>query len=58
LHQGRRSFIFPGMLSASSEMNEAFENFRSPLDNKGKFARVMFKIRLDVNGVADPNDNG
>lgn len=46
------------MLSASSEMNEAFENFRSPLDNKGKFARVMFKIRLDVNGVADPNDNG
>lgn len=45
------------MLSASSDMDVAFENFRSSLDNKGKFAKVMFKIKLDINGVIDPNDD-
>jgi len=37
-------------------MNTAFDNFRSPLDNKGKFAKVMFKIKLDEEGVLDAND--
>lgn len=55
-HQGRREFIFPGMLSASSEMSCAFDNFRSPLHNKGKFAKVMFKIKIDDTGVKDKND--
>lgn len=44
------------MLSASSDMSTAFENFRSPLENKGKFAKVMFKIALDFEGVKDSND--
>jgi hypothetical protein len=45
--RGEREFLFPGMLIAHSDMENAFENFRTPLDNKGKFTRVMFKIKID-----------
>ena len=55
MNQHRREFIFPGMLSASSVMDIAFENFRSPLSNSGKFAKVMFKIRIDDKGAKDAN---
>tara|TARA_B110000285_G_C15074572_1_gene589964 strand:+ start:79 stop:213 length:135 start_codon:yes stop_codon:yes gene_type:complete len=43
------------MLSASSVMDIAFENFRSPLSNGGKFAKVMFKIKIDDKGAKDAN---
>ncbi len=54
--KGEREFMFPDMLIAHSVMDNAFENFRTPLDNNGKFARVMFKIKIDQEGVQDPND--
>lgn len=40
-------FAIPGMLASNVAMEEAFRNFSSPLESKGNFVKVMFKIEYD-----------
>ena len=44
IHENQKKFMIPGMLSANTELEECFRNFRSPLENEGKFCKVVFKI--------------
>jgi len=49
-----KNFVIPGLISANETMDEAFENFNSPLENKGNYVKVMFKISYDVETWKDP----
>jgi len=48
-----KNFVIPGLISANETMDEAFENFNSPLENKGNYVKVMFKISYDVSKTKD-----
>ena len=45
-----RVFTIPGMVSANRTQKAAFQNFRSPMKNDGKFCKVMFRIHIDNTG--------
>ena len=46
----KRRFIFQGLMSANKSTDECFQNFKSPFNNSGEYAKVMFKIRTDQKG--------
>lgn len=43
----KKNFVIPGMLSANEQMDIAFENFVSPLESRGDYVKVVFKIETD-----------
>jgi hypothetical protein len=44
----KKNFVIPGMLSANEQMDVAFENFVSPLESRGDYVKVVFKIETDL----------
>ena len=49
----KKNFVIPGLLSSNVTQDAAFKNFTSPLDNRGDFVKVMFKISYDKFGTEE-----